>query len=74
MKMQRVNVKCKCDFGLCKKDADYVIYEDGVMSRRKVYICKDCARDLLGLLEKEFVPKSPINIIKRSEQNRKECL
>lgn len=74
MKLANLKVKVRCDFGLCKNIAKYEIYEDGVLSRRKIYLCEDCAKQLFDLLSKEFVPKSPINVINRSVKRQGEKL
>lgn len=66
MKLAKLNVKVRCDFGLCKNEAKYEIFEDGVLARRKIYLCEDCSKNLMELLSKEFVPKSPINLINKS--------
>lgn len=74
MKLEKVTTKCKCDIGLCKKDAQYAISGEGVISRRKVYMCSECAEQIYSLLGKEFVPKSPVNMIVRAERRREETL
>lgn len=74
MKLANLNVKVRCDFGLCKNQAKYEIYEDGVLARRKIYLCEDCAKQLFQLLSKEFVPKSPTNLIKKSIKRQGEVL
>ncbi|MDE6565910.1 MAG: hypothetical protein K2L47_02445 [Clostridia bacterium] len=74
MKLANLKVKVRCDFGLCKNLAKYEIYEDGVLSRRKIYLCEECAKALYELLSKEFVPKSPMNVINRSLKRQGEKL
>lgn len=74
MKLANLKVKVRCDFGLCKNLAKYEIYEDGVLSRRKIYLCEECAKTLYELLSKEFVPKSPMNVINRSLKRQGEKL
>lgn len=74
MKLTNLNVKVRCDFGLCKNMAKYEIYEDGVLARRKIYLCEECAKQLFELLSKEFVPKSPINLINKSIKRQGEVL
>ena len=74
MRLANLKVKVRCDFGLCKNTAKYEIYEDGVLARRKIYLCEDCAKQMFELLSKEFVPKSPINVINRSVKRQGEKL
>ena len=74
MKLTNLKVKVRCDFGLCKNQAKYEIFEDGVLARRKIYLCEECAKQLFDLLSKEFVPKSPINVINRSVKRQGEKL
>ena len=74
MKLENLKVTVRCDFGLCKNQAKYEIFEDGVLSRRKIYLCEDCAKELFELLTKEFVPKSPMNVINRSVKRQGEKL
>ncbi len=74
MKLTNLKVKVRCDFGLCKNQAKYEIFEDGVLARRKIYLCEQCAKQLFELLSKEFVPKSPINVINRSVKRQGEKL
>ena len=74
MKLTNLKVKVRCDFGLCKNQAKYEIFEDGVLARRKIYLCEECAKRLFDLLSKEFVPKSPINVINRSVKRQGEKL
>lgn len=71
MKLTNLKVKVRCDFGLCKKQAKYEISDEGVLARRKIYLCEDCAKQLFELLSTEFVPKSPVNVINRSMTRRK---
>lgn len=72
MKLTNLKVKVRCDFGLCKNQAKYEIFEDGVLAKRKIYLCEDCAKQLFELLLKEFVPKSPINVINKSVKRQGE--
>lgn len=74
MKLTNLKVNVRCDFGLCKNQAKYEIYEDGVLARRKIYLCEKCAKELFELLSKEFVPKSPINLINKSIKRQGEKL
>lgn len=74
MKLAKLNVNVRCDFGLCKNIAKYEIFEDGVLARRKIYLCEDCAKQLFELLAKEYVPKSPINLIHKSIKKQGERL
>ena len=74
MKLTNLKVKVRCDFGLCKNQAKYEIFEDGVLARRKIYLCEECAKQLFDLISKEFVPKSPINVINRSVKRQGEKL
>lgn len=74
MKLAKLNVKVRCDFGLCKNLASYEFYEQGVLSRRKIYLCEDCAKQLFELLSKEFVPKSPVNLVKKAVKKQGEKL
>lgn len=74
MKLANLNVKVRCDFGLCKNSAKYEIYDNGVLARRRIYICEECAKQLFELLSKEFVPKSPINMINKSVKRKGEKL
>lgn len=74
MKLAKLNVKVRCDFGLCRNYASYEIYEQGVLAKRKIYICEDCAKELFELLSKEFVPKSPVNLINKAVKKQGEKL
>ena len=42
MKLANLKVKVRCDFGLCKNQAKYEIFEDGVLFRRGM--CKRIVR------------------------------
>lgn len=66
MKISELKTKVRCDFGLCKNTAKYEIFEDGVLSRRKIFLCEDCAKKMYSLLASKVVPKSPINVINKS--------
>ncbi len=74
MKLEKVTNKVRCDFGLCRKDAAFVATDDGVMPRRRIYLCADCVNDIYKLIGGEIVPKSPINVISRAEKRRGETL
>lgn len=74
MKLKKINVKVRCDVGLCKNQATYEITDDGVLAFRKIYICETCAKKLSELLAKEFTPKSPINVINKSMKRQGENL
>lgn len=66
MKIEQLEVKVRCDAGLCKNYAKYVITDKGVMPGRKIYLCENCANEIYNALGKLFVPKSPENFIKKS--------
>lgn len=72
MKIEKITTKCRCDFGLCKNLANYVITEKGAMSKRNVYICNDCMKELYTLIGSQIVPKSPDSLIYKAEKKRGE--
>lgn len=74
MKLNKISVKVRCDIGLCKNQAAYEITGDGVLAKRKIYLCEDCAKTIYELLAKEFTPKSPMNLINKSMKRQSEVL
>lgn len=74
MKLNKINVKVRCDVGLCKNQATYELTSEGVLAKRKIYLCEDCAKTIYELLAKEFTPKSPINLINKSMKKQGEVL
>lgn len=74
MKLEKVSNKVRCDFGLCRNEATRVLTDDGVMPRRRIYLCNNCVNDIYRVIGSELVPKSPINVISRAEKRRGEIL
>ncbi len=74
MKLEKVGNKVRCDIGLCRNDATHVLTGEGVMPRRRVYMCSECMSNIYNVIGCEIVPKSPINVISRAEKRRGEVL
>ena len=77
MELVKLNVKARCDMGLCKNLAEYSISparEKAHLPWRKeaggTYICGQCLRDLYAVIGKVLVPKSPDNMIKKAIKRR----
>lgn len=65
------NVKVKCDFVGCSNMANYAIDLKRGIFGGTTDICSSCLNELYELSGKFIVPKSPQNIIKQKEMERK---
>lgn len=65
MELERLKTSVRCDIGICKNKAVYTFGGRGILPMRRINMCQECAKELYELLGKEFVPKSPENVIKR---------
>lgn len=72
MEISKIKSRVRCDIGLCKKDAVYVIGGQSVMSNRKVYICEDCMKEIYEQFSSIITPKSPENLIKKAMKKAKQ--
>jgi len=79
MELIKLNVKARCDMGLCKNIAEYSISSSGAKAhlpwRREAggtYICRECLNELYAAIGRVLVPKSPDNIIKKAVKRREE--
>jgi len=79
MELVKLNVRARCDMGLCKNIAEYSISSGSVKAhlpwRREAsgtYICSDCLKELYAAIGKVLVPKSPDNLIKKAIKRREE--
>lgn len=77
MELVKLNVRARCDMGLCKNIASYSISSGGAKAhlpwRREAggtYICEDCLKALYVAIGKILVPKSPDNMIKKAIKRR----
>ncbi len=59
--------RIKCDTAGCKNYATYkIILKPKISLSTGVYVCTKCAKDMYEDLGKLFVPKSPVNMIKKN--------
>jgi len=79
MELVKLNVKARCDMGLCKNIAEYSIAPGGAKAhvpwRREAggtYICRECLVKLYEAIGKVVVPKSPDNLIKKAIKRREQ--
>ena len=77
MELVKLNVKVRCDMGLCKNLAAYSIAPSRPKAslpwRREAggtYICEECLTALYAAIGKVLVPKSPDNMIKKAIKRR----
>lgn len=63
MEIVKINIRVRCDMGMCNKSAVYSIGNKDTMLRRKINLCEDCAMSMYKELSSLFVPKSPPNMI-----------
>ena len=57
MELIKTPYKIKCEMGVCKNKADYSIHLSRCGIKSRIHICKDCAKELNGLLSKELKSK-----------------
>ena len=72
MEVSKIKSRVRCDIGLCKNNAVYVIGGKGVMPNRKLYICEECMKQLYEQFSAVMVPKSPENLIKKAMTKTKQ--
>ena len=79
MELVKLNVKVRCDLGLCKNNAQYAASPEVSGPRlpwRKeaggLYLCRSCMEKLYEAIGKEIVPKSPDSLIKKAEKRREQ--
>ena len=78
MELMKLNVKARCDMGLCKNLAEYSVAGGAKAHlpwRREAagtYICHDCLVELYAAIGRVLVPKSPDNLIKKAVKRREE--
>ena len=77
MELVKLNVRARCDMGLCKNIAEYSISASTVKAhlpwRREAggtYICASCLKELYAAIGKVLIPKSPDNLIKKAIKRR----
>lgn len=58
MTLQKQKSRVRCDMGLCKNRADYVIKLNRMGIKSTINVCSDCLNELYSLIGGEIVPKS----------------
>lgn len=58
MTLQKQKARVRCDMGLCKNRADYVIKLNRMGIKSTINVCSDCLNELYSLIGGEIVPKS----------------
>lgn len=71
MKIERLKSLVKCDIASCRRKADYTIVS-GVSVSQNINLCHDCAVEIYEALGRILVPKSPHNMLNKSESTIKE--
>ncbi len=75
MQLIKLNVASRCDMNLCRNKADYRIATgkntlSALFGTSGLYLCRDCLAALYEAIGKEFVPKSPDNLVKKAIKRR----
>lgn len=70
MEIIKIVGNVRCDMPLCRQQAVYVFGGEGILPKRKIYICENCAKEMYEELGKKLTPKSPQNHIKLARDNQ----
>ena len=65
MKIEKLNVKVKCDMSGCNSLCEYKIVNKKLVFNCNYYFCNKCLNELFGEIGKIILPKSPTPIFKK---------
>ena len=58
MKLIKTDSKLRCELGVCKNKAEYALVMDRTGIRRRIYMCRDCAKKLYEAIKETLKEKT----------------